>query len=159
MAITKTEQGRLDRVAEKEARASATQARRDKTAEAQARSEQRKGPNPSNAKSTMDQREAAAGLNLEGNDTMSGRRGGISIPTMDQREAASGLTGTTSGREDSFYQFSQRSKTLDVDTTWDVHTATDDSLPSSPESFAAIICVNGTPHYASIQGRLGDEIT
>jgi hypothetical protein len=111
----------------------------------------------------MDQREAAAGLNLEGNDTMSGRRGGISIPTMDQREAAAVLNlagnNTIAGREDSFYQFPQRSKTLDVDTTWDVHTATDDSLPSSPESFAAIICVNGTPHYASIQGRLGDEIT
>jgi hypothetical protein len=66
MAITKTEQGRLDRVAEREARAAATQARRDKTAEAQARSEQKKEPNPSSAKSTMDQREAAAGLNLAG---------------------------------------------------------------------------------------------
>ena len=159
MAITKTEQGRLDRVAERETRAAATQARRDKTAEAQARSEQRKGPNPSSAKSTMDQREAAAGLNLAGNDTMSGRRGGTSIPTMDQREAASGLTGTTSGREDSFYQYSQRSKTPDVELTWDVHTATDDRLPASSEAFAAIICVNGKPHYASIQGRIGDEIT
>lgn len=108
MAVTKTEQGRLDRVAEKEARAATTQSRRDKTAEAQARSEQRKGPNPSNAQSTMDQREAAAGLNLAGNDTMSGRRGGISIPTMDQRESAAGLTGTTAGREDSFYSYQSR---------------------------------------------------
>ena len=109
--------------------------------------------------STMDQREAAAGLNLAGNDTMSGRRGGTSVPTMDQREAASGLTGTTSGREDSFYQYSQRSKTPDVEMTWDVHTATDDRLPASSEAFAAIICINGKPHYASIQGRIGDEIT
>lgn len=58
--------------------------------------------------STMDQREAAAGLNLAGNDTMSGRQGGISIPTMDQRESAAGLTGTSAGREDSFYNYQSR---------------------------------------------------
>lgn len=80
-------------------------------------------------------------------------------PFMSEREAASGLTGTTSGREDSFYQSPQRSKTPDVELTWDVHTATDDRLPASSEAFAAIVCVNGTPRYASIQGRIGDEVT
>lgn len=41
---------------------------------------------------TMSEREAAAGLNLAGNDPMSGRSGGIQIPTIDEREAAAGLT-------------------------------------------------------------------
>jgi len=48
----------------------------------------------------MSQREAAAGLNLAGNNPTSGR--GLPAPTMDQREAASGLylagNDTTSGR-------------------------------------------------------------
>lgn len=48
----------------------------------------------------MDQREAAAGLTLAGNDTTSGR--GLLDPTFSQREAAAGLTGTTVGRDD-FY--------------------------------------------------------
>lgn len=52
----------------------------------------------------MAEREAAAGLNLAGNDTMSGR-GGVD-PTFSQREASAGLrlagNNTTSGR-DEFY--------------------------------------------------------
>lgn len=163
MAITKTEQGRLDRVAEREARAAATQARRDKTAQAQARSEQRKGPNPSSAKSTMDQREAAAGLNLAGNDTMSGRRGGISIPTMDQREAAAGLTlagnNTTAGREDSFYSFGERSRIAREETQdWGVYDAASNSVTPRQGSFPAIICVNGEARYATIQGQIGGPV-
>lgn len=39
---------------------------------------------------TMSEREVAAGLNLAGNNTMSGR--GLRNPTMDEREAAAGLT-------------------------------------------------------------------
>lgn len=38
---------------------------------------------------TIDEREAAAGLNLAGNNTMSGR--GLRNPTIDEREAAAGL--------------------------------------------------------------------
>lgn len=41
--------------------------------------------------SSMDKREREAGLNLAGNDPMSGRRGGMKTPTMDEREAAAGL--------------------------------------------------------------------
>ena len=53
---------------------------------------------------TMSEREAAAGLNLSGNDTMSGR--GKPMPTFAEREAAAGLNlagnNTISGRDD-FY--------------------------------------------------------
>lgn len=59
----------------------------------------------SNAPS-MDEREAAAGLNLAGNDPMSGRRGGIDIPSMDEREDSAGLNlagnDTMSGRHHPF---------------------------------------------------------
>ena len=103
----------------------------------------------------MSRREAAAGLNLAGNDTMSGRGG--STPSMYEREAASGLTNTMSGREDPFYSYNGK-KNDNSPTDFVVHAATDDRLPSSQEAFAAIICVNGNPHYASIQGRIGDEI-
>lgn len=133
--LTKTEQGRQQRASEKQARADATQARRDKTAMAQARSEQRVGPNreDNGTAARMSQREAAAGLNLAGNDTMS-------------------------GRSDSFYAFEGK-KNDNSPTDFVVHANTDDRLPISQEAFAAIICVNGKPHYASIQGRIGDEIT
>ena len=63
----------------------------------------------------MSQREAAAGLNLAGNDTMSGR--GQPMPTMSEREAAAGLTSAgnnpISGREDLFYQFIPEPLNLD----------------------------------------------
>lgn len=39
----------------------------------------------------MDRRERDAGLNLAGNDPMSGRRGGMDIPSMDERETDAGL--------------------------------------------------------------------
>jgi len=45
----------------------------------------------------MSQREAAAGLYLAGNDTISAGRGGVG-PTFSDREAAAGLKNTTSGR-------------------------------------------------------------
>lgn len=81
----------------------------------------------------FDEREAAAGLNLAGNNTMS-------------------------GRSDPFY--SQESKSTDNSpTNFVVHADTDSRLPVSQEAFAAIICVNGTPYYASIQGRIGGEVT
>jgi len=63
-----------------------------------AKSKQKSG----NKSSTMDRREAEAGLNLAGNDTMSGRRGNNN-PTFSEREAAAGLTlannNTMSGKE------------------------------------------------------------
>ena len=96
--ISKTEQGRLNRVKEKEARAFATQSRRDGTKAAQSRVDSRVGANreDNGTAERMSAREAAAGLTLAGNDTMSGRGG--SGPSFSEREAANGLTNTMSGR-------------------------------------------------------------
>jgi hypothetical protein len=97
----KTEQGRQKRAAEKAARAAATQGRRDSAAAAQERSEQRQGRNvdegAANRIASFAKREAAAGLYLAGNDTISAGRG-VSGPSFADREAANGLTNTTSGR-------------------------------------------------------------
>ena len=110
----------------------------------------------------MSQREAAAGLNLAGNNTMSGRTE-QPMPTMSEREEAAGLNlagnDTLSGRGDSFYQFSTDLPGTDEPLDQGVHDQTNDVLPVSQSAFAAIICVNGKPHYASIQGEMGDEIT
>ena len=73
----KTEQGRQERVAEKAARAKATQGRRDSADAAQSRSEQRKGKNVDEGSAGraagFSAREANAGLTLAGNDTTAGR--------------------------------------------------------------------------------------
>ena len=73
----KTEQGRQERVAEKAARAKATQGRRDSADAAQSRSEQRKGRNVDEGSAGrvagFSAREANAGLTLAGNDTTAGR--------------------------------------------------------------------------------------
>ena len=53
-------------------------------------------------------REAAAGLNLAGNSTISAGRGGVG-PTFSDREVANGLSGTTAGRDD-FYSFTPAPK-------------------------------------------------
>lgn len=87
----------------------------------------------------------------------SGRDGGVG-ERMSEREADAGLTNTMSGREDPFYSYNEK-KNDNSPTDFVVHAATDDRLPVSQEAFAAIICVNGVPHYASIQGRIGDAIT
>jgi len=86
----------------------------------------------------MSQREAASGLNLAGNDTTSGRSG-----TFYQ----------------SFYEFSNNLPSTDEPMDHGIHDQTDDRLPLSQGAFAAIICVNGQPHYASIQGIIGDAVT
>ena len=90
--ITKTEQGRLDRKAEAQARKQAADERRSSRNEAQQRVDSNITP------STMGQREAAAGLT--DTNTTSGR--GLAEPTFSQREAAAGLTDTNVGRDD-FY--------------------------------------------------------
>tara|TARA_R110002020_G_scaffold368382_1_gene580235 strand:- start:1018 stop:1497 length:480 start_codon:yes stop_codon:yes gene_type:complete len=155
--MTKTEQGRATRVAEKAARAAATQGRRDSAAAAQKRSEQRQGKGSGDS---MSQREVASGLNLDGNNTMSGR--GQPMPTMSEREEAAGLNlagnNTMSSRGDSFYSFQSDVPSEEI-TDQGVHDQTNDVLPVSQSAFAAIICVNGKPHFASIQGEIGDEIT
>lgn len=170
----KTEQGRQKRAAEKSQRAEATAARRASAAAAQKRSEQRKGPNPSGDQSKagkaerdkkseknkdFDKREAAAGLNLAGNDTMSGR-GGID-PTFSQREAAAGLTlagnDTTSGYSagDSFYQHSTSTQDP-AESDFGVHDPAPTNVSQRVGSLQMIICRDGEAYYASVSAELGD---
>tara|TARA_R110000787_G_scaffold197412_1_gene308735 strand:- start:197 stop:652 length:456 start_codon:yes stop_codon:yes gene_type:complete len=108
----------------------------------------------------MSQREAASGLNLADNDPMSGRGG--STPTMSEREEASGLNlagnDPMSGRSALFYVF-EREIPSEETVDHGVHDNTNDTLPSPVSSFSAIICVNGKPFSASIQGIIGNEIT
>ena len=61
----------------------------------------------------MSQREAAAGLNLAGNNTMSGRTG-QPMPTMSEREEAAGLN--LAGNDTLFGRQSQEGGIYDVDT-------------------------------------------
>lgn len=78
--------------------------------------------------------------------------------TIGEREEAAGLTNTMSGRIDPFYVFDREipdEETVDHG----VHDNTNDTLPSPVSSFSAIICVNGKPFAASIQGIIGNEIT
>ena len=159
---TKTEQGRAKRVAEAAQRKQESEQRAQGRAEAQERSEQRVGPGGEDGGTSerMSQREAASGLNLAGNDTMSGRGG--STPTIAEREEAAGLNldgnNTMSGRIDPFYVFDREipgEETVDHG----VHDNTNDTLPSPVSSFSAIIAINGKPFSASIQGIIGNEIT
>lgn len=109
----------------------------------------------------MSQREAAAGLNLAGNNTMSGR--GQPMPTMSEREEAAGLNlagnNTLSGRGDPFYQFSPDLPSTDEPADHGVYGTENDVLPEASGSFAAIICIDGKPFSASIRGQIGGEIT
>ena len=154
---TKTEQGRAKRAAEAAQRKQESEQRAKGRAEAQERSEQRVGPGGGDGGTSerMSQREAAAGLNLAGNDPMSGRGG--STPTMSEREEAAGLTNTMSGRIDPFYVFEREipgEQTVDHG----VHDNTNDTLPSPVSSFPVVICRNGKPFSAAIQGIVGNEI-
>jgi len=98
---------------------------------------------------SIDQREAAAGLNLAGNDPMSGR--GQDDPTMDEREAAAGLRGTTTGRDFS-------------DETQGQTTGDDGELPDEKDNddplgtFGVIVVINNKPHSASVYGQLGPKL-
>ena len=81
--------------------------------------------------------------------------------TIGEREEAAGLTNTMSGRIDPFYVFERETPSEEI-TDQGVHDNTNDTLPSLPSpvsSFSAIICVNGKPFSASIQGIIGNEIT
>jgi hypothetical protein len=155
---TKTEQGREKRAAEAAQRKQESEQRAQGRAEAQERSEQRVRPGGGDRGTSerMSQRETAAGLNLAGNDPMSGRGG--STPTMAEREEAAGLTNTMSGRTDTFYVFNREPPSEET-VDHGVHDNTNDTLPSPVSSFSAVICVNGKPFAASIQGIIGNEIT
>ena len=111
----------------------------------------------------MSQREAEAGLNLAGNDPMSGRGG--STPTMAEREEAAGLNlagnDTMSGRIDPFYVFDRPIASEEI-TDQGVHDAGGGvgvPVPAPVSSFSAIVAINGKPFSAAIQGIIGNEIT
>ena len=86
-----------------------------------------------------------AGLNLAGNDPMSGR--GLSNPTMDEREAAAGLFNTTLGR-DFTEQPRQPGEVVDMPSEEEDQMAT----------FGVIIAINGEPYSASIYGQIGGKL-
>ena len=159
---TKTEQGRAKRAAEAAQRKQESAQRAQGRAEAQERSEQRVGPGGEDRGTSerMSRREAAAGLNLAGNDPMSGR--GQPMPTMSEREEAAGLNlagnDPMSGRSDPFYVF-EREIPSEETVDHGVHDNTNDTLPAPVSSFPVIICRNGKPFSASIQGIVGNEIT
>ena len=58
---------------------------------------------------------------------------------------------------DPFYIF-DREIPIEEITDHGVHDDTNDILGSAHSAFAAVICVNGKPHFASIQGEIGDEV-
>ena len=78
--------------------------------------------------------------------------------TIAEREEAAGLTNTMSGRIDPFYVFDREIPSEEI-VDHGVHDNTNDTLPSPVSSFSAIICRNGKPFAASIQGIIGNEIT
>ena len=131
------------------------------TDEDTARAKSRQNGGDGGTSDRMSQREAAAGLNLAGNDPMSGRTE-QPMPTMSEREEEAGLNlagnDTLSGRGDSFYQLSTDFPSEDGPVDHGVHDQTNDVLPVSQSAFNAIVCVNGRPHLASIQGQIGDSL-
>ena len=79
------------------ARAKAKQNNNNQAAKDTARAKSRQNGGDGGTSARMSQREAAAGLYLAGNDTISSSIGGVG-PSFADREAANGLTNTTSGR-------------------------------------------------------------
>jgi hypothetical protein len=99
---------------------------------------------------TFEEREAAAGLNLAGNDPMSGR--GQDDPTMDERERAAGLRGTTTGRD-----FSDETQGQTTDDDGELSDKKDNDDPLG--TFGVIVVINNKPHSASVYGQLGPKLS
>ncbi len=124
-----------------------------------ARAKSRQNGGDGGTSERMSQREAASGLNLAGNDTMSGR-GGSSASPIGEASGANAPQDSTVARPtsgDPFYTFDREIPSEEV-TDQGVHDQTNDVLPVSQSAFNAIVCVNGVPHFASIQGEIGGEI-
>lgn len=63
---------------------------------------------------------------------------------------------------DSFYTFGENQTTpLSEPMDWGVHNEESSTLPSgqSGGGFQVIICVDGEPYYATIQGSIGAAVT
>ena len=95
-AAAKAKQGG-GQAAKDTAAAKAKQNTNNQAAKDTARAKSRQNGGDGGTSARMSQREAAAGLYLAGNDTISAGRGGVG-PTFSDREAAAGLKNTTSGR-------------------------------------------------------------
>jgi len=108
----------------------------------------------------MSQREAAAGLNLAGNNTMSGRGGSSASPVGEASGANvsqdSTIARPTSG--DPFYTFDREIPSEEV-MDQGVHDETGGELLNATGAFNVIICRNGVPHTASINGTIGGPLT
>ena len=95
-AAAKAKQGG-GQAAKDTAAAKAKQNNSNQAAKDTARAKSRQNGGDGGTSARMSQREAAAGLYLDGNDTVSSSRGGVG-PSFADREASNGLTNTTSGR-------------------------------------------------------------
>jgi len=95
-AAAKAKQGG-GQAAKDTAAAKAKQNTNNQAAKDTARAKSRQNGGDGGTSARMSQREAAAGLYLAGNDTISAGRGGVG-PTFSDREAAAGLKNTMSGR-------------------------------------------------------------
>ena len=95
----------------------------------------------------LDEREEQAGLNLAGNDPLSGQRTLDSLPnTIEERERAAGLFDTTTGRG-----IIQQDQTDTI--------APEVESEETFGTFPVTICIDGSPFTASIVGQIGGKIT
>jgi|TARA_R100000455_G_C6272929_1_gene130092 hypothetical protein len=89
-----------------------------------------------------------------------GEGSGIGGATSDASEGVESIpTPNAMGKIDPFYVF-DRPITSEEITDQGIHDTAGDVGPPAPiSSFNAIICVNGKPFSAAIQGNIGNEIT
>lgn len=125
-AAAKAKQGG-GQAAKDTAAAKAKQNNSNQAAKDTARAKSRQNGGDGGTSARMSQREAAAGLYLAGNDTISSSRG-ISGPSFFEREVAAGLRDTTTGR-DQFYENKSRISTPNP-TDWGIH----DDNPVTPSA-------------------------
>jgi hypothetical protein len=158
-AAAKAKQGG-GQAAKDTAAAKAKQNNNNQAAKDTARAKSRQNGGDGGTSARMSQREDAAGLSLAGNDTMSGRLGGISIPTMDQRESAAGLTWTSAGQEDSFYKYQPRpanpwqSADSEAFAPMSPMEFKDDEVTTEPESYAFKVIDDGDGSVSVLAGAV-----
>jgi hypothetical protein len=79
--------------------------------------------------------------------------------TFEDREAAMGLTDTTKGREDSFYTYDQPQTEQPQSHQFSLHNESESPiLQPANESITAILCINGEPFNASLNGRITGKV-
>ena len=147
-AAAKSKQGG-GQAAKDTAAAKAKQNNNNQAAKDTARAKSRQNGGDGGTSADFTAREAAAGLYLAGNDTISAGRGG-SGPSFADREAANGLTNTTSGR------VASRATNPDFPPVGtplgnDEFVATNNvSGGGGGFNGSVLICIDGEPHYIDI---------